>query len=121
MQAFTAILTLFVLTWVLTGCHSKKKEEAKKTDDTSYSSGNPLTAPLDYIGTVGKAKVTAEKVIDTASMARNIQTFYAAEGRFPSDLQELVTEKYIPSVPPTPRGMKYAYDPATGDLKIVRE
>ncbi len=120
MPFFTPILTLLVSILILTGCDTKTKVETKNTNQTSYSSGNPLTAPLDYIGTVGKAKVTAEKVIDTASMARSIQMFYAAEGRFPTDLQEMVKEKYIPIVPPTPPGMKFAYDSVTGDLRIVK-
>ncbi len=119
MTSLETTLLLILLGISSLGCDAKRSEETKKTNDASFSSGNPLTAPVDYIGAAGKAKVTAEKVIDTVSLARHIQTFYASEGRFPTDLQELVAEKYIPSVPPTPRGMKYAYDSATGNLKIV--
>ncbi len=121
MQTFKTFSALLLLLGILTGCDSKKKQETKNPPENSYSSGNPLTAPVDYIGTVGKAKGTAEKVIDTASMSRHIQMFYAAEGRFPTDLKELVKEKYIPNVPPAPHGMKFFYDSATGDFKIVKE
>lgn len=105
----------------LTGC--KKTEEAtpaKSTNQTS-SSGNPLTAPVDYLGAVGQAKKYSEKAIDLAQLKNAIQQFNAMEERFPKDLNELVQQHYLVSVPVPPRGMKLAYNPQTGDVRIFRQ
>jgi len=111
--ALTALITLLV-----SGCGPKKDSP---TSSNSTTSSNPIGAPLDYVGAVGKAKKSAEKVIDTTSLARQIQLFYAAEGHYPEDLAELVREKYMPSIPPAPHGMKYVYNPTTGEIKILKQ
>ncbi len=38
------------------GGSSETLKDGKPKDDESSSAGNPLTAPVDYIGAVGKAK-----------------------------------------------------------------
>lgn len=113
----------------LTGCGAKKQEAvaAPPTNNpaafnaaiSNNSSGNPLSAPADYLGTLAKGKQTSEKTIELASLNNTIQQFYAAEGRFPKDLNELVTEKYLPRIPAAPYGLKYEYNAGEGKLKIV--
>ncbi|MBM3876499.1 MAG: hypothetical protein FJ386_07250 [Verrucomicrobia bacterium] len=98
-----------------------KSEPKKNSHLDSNSSGNPMTAPVDYLGAVAKAKRTAEKVTEEASLSKHIQMFQSQEGRFPQSLDELVKEKYIPAVPPPPFGHKYQYNPASGELKVVRQ
>jgi len=110
------ILSIIILS--IAGC-GKKSEPNKKSDETT--SGNPITAPVDYLGAVGKAKKYSEKSLDIVNLKRAIQEFQASEGRFPNDLSELVTEKYLNSIPKPPQGMKIVYDPKTGDVKIVPE
>ena len=78
-----------------------------------------LTAPVDYLGAVAKAKKSAEKTVETVSLNQAIQQFSAAEGRYPKDLNELVTEKYLPKLPDPPYGMKIVYDAAKGEVKVV--
>ena len=117
-RTLTAIMLVALTALFVSGCGPKKDPSPTAN---STSSQNPISAPLDYVGAVGKAKVSAEKVIDTASLARQIQMFYAAEGHYPADLAELVREKYMPSIPPAPHGMKYAYNPATGEVKILKQ
>ena len=101
---------------LLAGCSKQATATAKKTND-SVATGNPLTAPVDYLGAVAKAKHFSEKVIDTTSINRSIQLFYAQEDRFPTDLNELVAKHYIPSLPPVPQGMRWDYNPQTGEIK----
>ncbi len=98
------------------------KTEAKKNSHLdSNSSGSPLTAPVDYLGAVAKAKRTAEKVTEQASLSKHIQLFHSQEGRYPLTLDELVTEKYLQGIPPPPFGHKFQYNATSGELKIVRE
>lgn len=112
---FALLATLLALA----GCGQKSNAPAGASTNTS--SGNPLTAPVDYLGAVAKAKQTAEKVVDTTSIQQAIQMFSVEKGRYPKSLDELVEEKIIPRLPEAPYGMKFTYDPATGTVKAVKE
>lgn len=114
----TLPIALVATALALAGCGQKSNAPAAATNT---SSGNPLTAPVDYLGAVVKAKQTAEKVVDTTSIQQAIQMFSVEKGRYPKSLDELVEEKIIPRLPEPPYGMKFTYDPATGTVKAVKE
>jgi hypothetical protein len=97
------------------------KEEKKAPAASQTSSGNPLTAPVDYLGAVAKAQNSAKKTISTLGLDQAIKMFSAEEGRLPKDLNELVTKGTIGQIPPAPQGMKYDYDSKTGVIKVVPE
>jgi hypothetical protein len=59
--------------------------------------------------------------LSTVGLDQAIRAFYTEEGRFPKDLNELVTKGTINQVPPAPRGMKYDYDAKTGTIRISPE
>ena len=115
MKKALAVLVLGGL--ALAGCG--KKEEKSAASSTNNSTGNPLTAPVDYLGAVAKAKKSAESTVETVSLNKAIQEFSVAEGRYPKDLNELVTEKFLPRLPEPPYGMKIVYDAAKGEVKVV--
>lgn len=105
----------------LTGCSGGDKSASTSSStaaDTNKSSGNPITAPVDYLGAVAKAQKTANKTVATAGVTQAIRMFEAQEGRLPKTLNELVPN-YVDRIPPAPAGMKYAYNPADGSVKIV--
>ena len=64
---------------------------------------------------------TAGKTVDTASLDKAISMFNVDKGRYPKDLNELVQEKYIPKIPPTPFGTKLSYDANSGRIEVVKE
>ena len=97
-------------------CKAEKKE-APPTDTTS--SGNPLTAPADYVGALGKAQKSAQKTVGGLGLDQAIKAFSAEEGRYPNDLDELVSKGTISSIPKPPPGMKYDYDSKAGTIKVV--
>ena len=103
----------------LFGCGKMEDSTTPKLTNAAAGSGNPLTAPVDYLGAVSKAQKSAVKSIDTSYLTQAIQLFNASEGRLPKDLNELVAEKYLPSLPAPPYGMKFEYSPATGQIKVV--
>jgi len=103
----------------LAGCNKKDSAESATTTNSSASSGNPITAPVDYLGAVGKAKQSADKTLNTASLNSTIQLFYAQEGHYPRSLNELVKPGYLSQLPQPPAGMKFDYNPNTGQLKVV--
>ncbi|MEW6159175.1 MAG: hypothetical protein AB1813_17250 [Verrucomicrobiota bacterium] len=118
-SASIALLTASLL--FFNGCG--KKEEAAKTPEAepNYSSGNPVTAPVDYLGAVNQGKKRAEKTIDTVSLQQAIQVFQVEEDRYPKDLNELVTKGYLPRLPTPPYGMRFTYNASNGQVAVVRQ
>jgi len=108
-----------ILGLILAGCGQKQEKPTQATN--APTSGNPLTAPVDYLGTVAKGKITSEKTIDTVALNQALQMFNVQEGRYPKDLNELVEKKYIRVLPEPPYGMQIIYDPNTGTVKVVRK
>jgi hypothetical protein len=104
---------------VLVGCGQKEQNPTESTN--AVTGGNPLTAPVDYLGTIAKGKITSEKTIDTVALNQALQMFNVQEGRYPKDLNELVEKKYMRVLPEPPYGMKIVYDPNTGTVKVVRQ
>jgi hypothetical protein len=101
------------------GGKSTNAPAAKATNETT-SSGNPITAPVDYLGAVAQAKKYSEKVIDLAQLTQAIQQFHEMEDRYPKSLEELVTTHYLGAMPKAPYGMAFQYDPNTGQVKAIR-
>jgi hypothetical protein len=101
---------------VLTGCGNKEEKPESKS-----GSGNPLTAPVDYLGAVHQAQKSAVRTVDIVGLQQGIQMFQAQEGRNPRDLNELVAKQYLPRIPTAPAGMRYVYNPASGEVRAVRE
>jgi hypothetical protein len=98
-----------------TGC--KQEPKAQPSANTNASSGNPLTAPADYIGAALKAKKSAEKTTSAVGIDQAVKTFFAENGRLPKDLDEMKAKGV--SVPNPPEGMKWSYDPNSGIAKAV--
>jgi len=107
----------------ITGCgdSSASKGPAAGGTNTNSSTGSPLTAPVDYLDSINKGQRSAERTVDTASITKAIELFHVENGRFPKDLNELVTEKFLPQIPTPPRGMKITYDAGTGKVKVVAQ
>jgi len=114
------VLLALAAALLLSGCGKKEAAKTNTAATNSTASGNPITAPVDYLGAVGQAKKFSEKTIDTVSLKQAIDLFYTEEERFPKDLNELVTKRYLPSLPKPPYGMKFQYDAQTGQIKVVK-
>src|SRR5882762_6774713 len=104
---------------VLVGCGKKEAASASNSTNAPAASGNPITAPVDYLGALAKATKSSEKTIEAVSLNQAVQQFSVAEERYPKDLNELVTEKYLPKLPEAPYGMKIVYDATKGEVKVV--
>jgi len=106
---------------VITGCgeSSADKKPSPGSTNTVSDTASPLTAPVDYLDSINRGQRSAERTVDTASITKAVELFHVENGRFPKDLNELVTEKFLPQIPTPPRGMKITYDAATGKVKVV--
>src|SRR5437667_965315 len=99
----TLIYSCSVLGLLLVGCGKKEQEHpaspatnapanpasapAAPTDaPTAAVGGNPITAPVDYLAAVAKAKQYAEKQIDVSQIEKAVTLFQASEDRLPKDL-----------------------------------
>ena len=109
-----------ILGFLLIGC-GKKKEPSPSPVSTNASSGldNPLNAPANYLGGLAQAQKLAVKTVDIASINRAIQAFQAGEDRYPKDLNELVTSRYLPKLPDPPYNWQFEYNPQTGQFRVV--
>jgi hypothetical protein len=110
---------------LVAGCggEGSNSSPAGPSPQTNAGSGEPsvITAPVDYLGALGKAKQNAVKTVDLAAVNQAIRLFQTEQGRLPKDLNELVQEKYLPQIPTPPYGTKLLYDPATGEAKVVKQ
>jgi hypothetical protein len=109
------------LVMVLAGCDQKSASTTSASTNAASSGGNPLTAPVDYLGAAAKAQQQAVKTVDTASIDRAIQMFGVEHGRNPKDLNELVQEKYMPKIPQPPYGTKLVYDANAGTVRVEKQ
>ena len=111
-------LLVSVLVWG-GGCSQEPGDTSGGGGTESGSSGNPITAPVDYLGAVANSQKSATKTTSLVGVQQAIKMFQAQEGRFPKDLNELVGPDYLPRLPEVPRGMKFDYDARTGEIKVV--
>jgi len=103
------------------GSHPQAANTSKTTNaEPKYDTGNPITAPVDYIGAVGQAQKYAVKQIDLAYLNQALQLFNTQEGRYPKDLNELVPN-YVGKIPAAPYGSKIVYDASSGTVKVVKQ
>lgn len=112
----TTLCLTIAATAFLAGCGEKPANNPAPAG-TNTSSGNPITAPVDYLGAVGQAQKTAIKTIDVSVLNNAINSYSAAEGRFPKDLKELIPE-FIREIPKAPIGQKLVYDSQTGKVTV---
>ena len=124
-----SFLVLIAAGLFLTGCGGGNSgKQAQTTNSTAtptnatvnYNTGNPITAPVDYLGAVAQAQKYAVKTIDVSYLNHAIQEFNAAEGRYPQNLQELMPN-YIGKIPQAPYGFKIVYDADSGTVKVVKQ
>jgi len=114
----TQLCFSFLATLFLAGCGDKSGGTAGGTNVVSTS---VASAPADYLRAATKGEMDAQKTVDTAALDKAVSMFNVDKGRYPKDLNELVQEKYIPKIPPTPYGTKLSYDANTGKIAVVKE
>jgi hypothetical protein len=95
-QILAGLSLLFVSLLVLASCSDDKNpvQQYGNTMTQSYNSARKLDSKVNLL-----------------EVRKSIQEFYAANGRYPADLNELSAFNGIAL-----KGDKYAYDPATGTL-----
>lgn len=113
------LLLLSFAVFTLAGCGDRSSQSGQSTN--AASGGSVVTAPVDYLGAITKGEQSAIKTVDTTSINKAIQLFQVDKGRYPNDLNELVETKYLPHLPQPPYGTKLDYDPATGQVKVVKQ
>lgn len=113
------VLLSFVALCFVTGCD--KSGGSSQQTSTNAADNVAKAESVPYIGAMVKAERNAATTADMASLKPAIDQFQVDKGRYPKDLNELITEKYISKVPEAPYGMKVDYDPATGTVKVVKQ
>ena len=108
---------------VLIGCGKQQNSPLPASAPPAAAPAPPATPPPTanngYLGTLVKGQQKAVKTIDVTSLNEELTLFNVQEGRYPKDLNELVTQHYIPYLPQTPAGMKLVYDAAQGKVSVA--
>ena len=119
MKIASCLLTL-ITGFFVAGCSkSDNPPPPAPTVTTPAPTAPAANQPNGYLGAMGAAERLAVKTVDLSSLNQNIQLFNASEGRYPKDLDELVSTHYIPQIPPAPAGQKLAYDATQGKVTLV--
>jgi hypothetical protein len=103
----------------LNGCGNKPSTPPATPAATPATT--PAAAPGGYVGTMIRGQQLAVKTVDVTSLNEEIQLFNVQEGRFPKDLNELVTQHYLGALPAPPIGMKLVYDAQQGKASVAPE
>ena len=98
--------------------NSAKENKKSKSAETASKDDNPLLAPVNYVGALGRAKNVSEKKINLANIQNAINQFKAVEGHYPKSLVELVKEGYYAKLPAPPKGKRYLYNSKTGQVGL---
>lgn len=79
--------------------------------------------PVEYMESTIKAEEDAKKQIALITVNEAIQGFKLLNQakRYPVDLEELVEEGMLPSLPDLPAGFSFSYDAKTGKASIEGE
>ncbi len=107
MKSFAVLLAIAAVT--LMGC---RRKSAAPTPDTAAPDPKLTSAPVP-----GQAPGAATDIKDDPNMA--FGTFLMANGRMPTIMQEMVTQKFLRAVPTAPPGKKYVVDPKAGRVVLV--
>lgn len=110
------VFAISIILLLTTGCSGDKNQP--ETQEDPASTGNPLTAPVDYLGAVGQAQKTAASSTTLNSIRQAIRLFHASEGRFPKTLNELVDTGTLGKLPDLPVGKSFEYQSDTGQVDI---
>jgi hypothetical protein len=111
------VFLLLAVGVILAGCG--KSHDSHAPAQTNASKDGPLTANADYLGAVAHAQDAAIKSIDISYIKNAINQFQAEEGRFPKDLQELISEQYLTKIPKPPYGYEIKYDATQGTVSVT--
>jgi stage V sporulation protein SpoVS len=114
-------LIFLVAGLVVTGCGKHDDSSTTSTTVTSVNNSQPPPAATGYAGTLVNAQQAAVKTVDLVSLNQAVQLFNVQEGRFPTDLNELVSKQYIGKLPAAPNGMKLVYDSTQGKVTAARQ
>ena len=121
----TLVLLSLAVCELASGCGKGSGNASSNASQQNTNAGaggaSVLTAPVDYLDAVSRAQQFAVKTVGLASVNEAIRQFQTAESRNPKDLDELVQQRYLGRIPPTPYGMKLLYDSKTGEAKMVKQ
>ena len=109
-------------TLTLLGCGGRTQEPSSETQTNpsqAHAEASPLTAPLDYIGSVDQASQQATQSLALSQVRQALEQFRILEGRLPEQLEELVEAGLLASIPSNERGGRLSYHPKEGLVEWV--
>ena len=83
--------------------------------------GSEITAPVDYLDAVNQGKNKVQGDAGLIQVNNALKQYEAAHSRRAKSLQEVIAAGYLTKLPDLPRGMKWRYNPQTGQASLVAD
>lgn len=87
-------------------------QKAGEAEKTPQAKG----AAADYARNLSNTEKKAAEFSGLETLNKAVQQYQVIEGRFPRTLDELVASRYLPKLPPAPRGKRFVYDSKAGEV-----
>ncbi|TET32157.1 MAG: hypothetical protein E3J72_20725 [Planctomycetota bacterium] len=115
-----AIILMVLAGFTVTAIGCSGGDESKgKSEDKDKTPSNPAEAVMTYIGETIQKKDEARNQLGMTQVRQRIRNFWSANGRYPRDLGEF--QSSTGPLPNPGAGFQYKYDPATGNITVVRQ
>lgn len=112
------VILVTAISLFLSACGEGENSE-NGSGDTNQTSGNPITAPVDYLGAVANAKKSTEGKLAIAQLEQAVNYYKIENGSFPKSLDDLLSSDHLSRMPKVPYKTKLSYDPNTGKVDII--
>ena len=97
---------------------AKPAKPAPKKSAENEKPSQATGAAADYARNLSNTEKKAAEVSGLETLNKAVQQYQVIEGRYPRTLDELVASRYLPKLPPAPRGKRFIYDSVAGEVKV---
>ena len=97
---------------------AKPAKPAPKKSVENEKPSQATGAAADYARNLSNTEKKAAEVSGLETLNKAVQQYQVIEGRYPRTLDELVASRYLPKLPPAPRGKRFIYDSKAGEVTV---
>ena len=111
--------TLVLAALALLGVSACSRSERSRAVRPGATNEAAVSASRDYRAMIERARSRQTMADVLAALGDGLDRFRNDRGRLPTNLAELVVHGYVEGIPEPPKGTAYAYDPRSGNLRLL--
>jgi len=93
------------------------RERSRAVSDEEYDAA--AEGPRDYRQMLDRARERQGETTLLTKLQDAVERFQFDLARLPTNLTELVAQRYLDRIPPPPSGMAFSFDPVHGNVSLV--